>query len=324
MEEFVQIADWPSYYVNKDGDVRNASGLMLKEATHNGCVGHKLKKDGRGRVFSKRILALAYEYGSIDAIPREMRKPGKSKPKHDAEICQLFDCGMSVDDIAVALGIHHHTVCDGLKRCGKSARQRRLEQEHTRKENRLREKQRAAEIRECERLVNSTQLTFSFKSCPTCGALFVGIGTYCCEECRPSAYKHHDYEHAEHRCPKCGVTVIGGKSHRLCPACKRESLRAGNKGTLAHRARKATRETGAEYQPGITLEKVYERDGGICWICGNPTDLSDRRWGPCGPNYPSVDHVVPLAKGGSHTWANVKLAHHKCNSVKSDHLIESA
>ena len=165
---------------------------------------------------------------------------------------------------------------------------------------------------------------YEIKQCPTCGAFHKRRSDYCIN-CRPNAYKHIDYENATHKCKRCGATVVGGKSHRLCKACKDKASRESkHKGCTQHRARVITRETGAEYEPGITLEKVYERDGGVCWICGKPTDTSDRRWGPCGPNYPSVDHVIPLAKGGSHTWANVRLAHHKCNSVKSDHLIESA
>lgn len=35
-----------------------------------------------------------------------------------------------------------------------------------------------------------------------------------------------------------------------------------------------------------------------------------------GDNYPSVDHIVPLAKGGLHSWDNVQLAHFKCNTLK--------
>ena len=35
-------------------------------------------------------------------------------------------------------------------------------------------------------------------------------------------------------------------------------------------------------------------------------------------NYPTIDHVMPLAKGGMHSWDNVRLAHHGCNSAKGD------
>lgn len=70
----------------------------------------------------------------------------------------------------------------------------------------------------------------------------------------------------------------------------------------------------------ITLTSVFNKDKGICYICGKPCDLNDyivkdgrkRTLG----NYPSIDHVVPLAKGGLHVWSNVRLAHIGCNSRK--------
>lgn len=49
----------------------------------------------------------------------------------------------------------------------------------------------------------------------------------------------------------------------------------------------------------------------ICHICGKP-------------GADAVDHVVPLARGGSDTADNLKPAHHnvppKCNRVKGDKL----
>ena len=53
---------------------------------------------------------------------------------------------------------------------------------------------------------------------------------------------------------------------------------------------------------------VWERDGGICGICHLPADLND--W--------HLDHVVPLVKGGPHTYANTQVSHPLCNMRKSD------
>lgn len=72
----------------------------------------------------------------------------------------------------------------------------------------------------------------------------------------------------------------------------------------------------------ITLEKLYKRDNGICWLCGLVCD-----WNDCthdgntfitGNFYPSIDHVIPLSKGGLHAWTNIKLAHRHCNTIKRD------
>lgn len=77
----------------------------------------------------------------------------------------------------------------------------------------------------------------------------------------------------------------------------------------------------------ITLEKLYQRDGGICYLCGRVCDWNDRvvidGTVICGDNYPSIEHVIPLSKDGKHSWANVKLACRKCNNHKRDNIIES-
>ena len=70
---------------------------------------------------------------------------------------------------------------------------------------------------------------------------------------------------------------------------------------------------------GITLKKLYDRDKGICQICGliciYPGD-------PQSQLYPSIDHIIPFNKDplkrGGHTWKNVQLAHRICNCHKRD------
>ena len=58
---------------------------------------------------------------------------------------------------------------------------------------------------------------------------------------------------------------------------------------------------GAEYEYGITLKSVIKRFNNICQICGKPCDSSDRSYGSSGPLYPSIDHIIPLSCGGTHT-----------------------
>ena len=74
----------------------------------------------------------------------------------------------------------------------------------------------------------------------------------------------------------------------------------------------------------INLEYLYNRDRGICKICGEPCDYDDKiiknNVVIVGNRYPSIDHIIPLSKGGSHTWDNVQLAHKLCNSIKSDKI----
>ena len=72
----------------------------------------------------------------------------------------------------------------------------------------------------------------------------------------------------------------------------------------------------------ITLKKLYDRDKGICKLCGIKCDWTDIKINDnnsiVGGAYPSIDHIKPISRGGSHTWDNVQLAHHRCNSIKKD------
>lgn len=52
---------------------------------------------------------------------------------------------------------------------------------------------------------------------------------------------------------------------------------------------------------------VFERDNGVCGICHRRVDPKSK-W--------HVDHVIPLSKGGMHSYANVQLAHARCNLSK--------
>lgn len=56
-------------------------------------------------------------------------------------------------------------------------------------------------------------------------------------------------------------------------------------------------------------------------ICGQMCDWNDHSWSKySGPLYPSIDHIVPMSKGGGHVWENVQVAHIICNSEKGDRL----
>lgn len=74
------------------------------------------------------------------------------------------------------------------------------------------------------------------------------------------------------------------------------------------------------YDNSISLDGVIERDKGICQICGRAVDRTAKNGRHILKEYPTVDHIIPLSKGGSHTWDNVRLAHMACNAGKADRL----
>lgn len=58
------------------------------------------------------------------------------------------------------------------------------------------------------------------------------------------------------------------------------------------------------------IERAYiiERDGSRCHLCGELCSAEDV----------SLDHVIPLAQGGSHAPENLRVAHLSCNARKRD------
>ena len=137
-----------------------------------------------------------------------------------------------------------------------------------------------------------------------------------------------------HICKECGkeytpreyIRQTGGKSYsnpgfcsKICQKKYNHKKRPDwNKG---HRRR--ARHYGCEYDPSVTLPKLIKRDGLRCAICGGICDPKDHTWSRYfGPKSPTIDHIIPLAKGGGHTWDNVQVAHAICNSTKGDNVNE--
>lgn len=63
------------------------------------------------------------------------------------------------------------------------------------------------------------------------------------------------------------------------------------------------------------LTAVVERDGTACALCGKPVNLALSGRHPDGP---SLDHITPRSRGGTHALANLRLAHHRCNSSRGN------
>lgn len=140
-----------------------------------------------------------------------------------------------------------------------------------------------------------------------------------------------------HICKVCGneytlrdyMNSTGTKYYRDSGYCSAECRDAHAKATVkeSHKGRQDShrhraRKFGCAYDPSVKLDKLIERDGLRCAICGEMCDMNDRSWSKfSGPLYPSMDHIIPMAKGGGHTWDNVQVAHIICNSYKSNKLI---
>ena len=67
----------------------------------------------------------------------------------------------------------------------------------------------------------------------------------------------------------------------------------------------------------VLQSEITIRDLATCGLCGLPVDDS-LAWPH--PQSPSLDHVIPLSKGGIHDPSNVQLAHLRCNTAKGNRL----
>lgn len=116
-------------------------------------------------------------------------------------------------------------------------------------------------------------------------------------------------EQTPKKCASCGEIFYSQYTNALycSPKCRKQT---------GYRER--CKKYGVLYDGAVTRLKVVRRDGNTCQICGKVCDENDKRWGTIGPDFPTLDHIKPLAKGGEHTWDNVQCACAMCNSAKRD------
>jgi hypothetical protein len=61
----------------------------------------------------------------------------------------------------------------------------------------------------------------------------------------------------------------------------------------------------------LMLNKIYRESNHTCYLCGKQVPRVQA----------SVDHVIPLSKGGKDDGTNYKLAHSRCNTEKGNMLL---
>lgn len=109
------------------------------------------------------------------------------------------------------------------------------------------------------------------------------------------------------------------KQSRVARRSERKAWIDANRQRLSnYQAKRRAAKKGADTELVDAL-KVAERDGWVCYLCDNPVDpLVQRPDLMCR----SIDHVIPLSKGGPHNYSNVRLAHLICNLRKLDSMPE--
>jgi len=179
------------------------------------------------------------------------------------------------------------------------------------------------------------------RSCRQCGLTFtpkMDKGTFCSTRCcdRAMSVRNRLKENARRRrvsaarrkrrmpprkCLACGVVFNPSRiKGRWCS--KRCLMRDWAKHhpdiARSHRLVRRARLRRVPYER-ISPQVVFERDGWTCQWCRQPTPASLIR--TTSLSRPTIDHVVPLSKGGTHLYSNVQCLCFSCNSRKGARLL---
>lgn len=87
------------------------------------------------------------------------------------------------------------------------------------------------------------------------------------------------------------------------------------------REQRRARMKGVYVGPKAPRLKIADRDGWCCGLCGGHIPRVVRHGHPL---YLTIDHIIPLNKGGEHSPSNVQAAHARCNYSKGDRLDTAA
>lgn len=115
-------------------------------------------------------------------------------------------------------------------------------------------------------------------------------------------------------CANCGKVFVKTYRNNCC------SLKCANNysNCMRETRRRIRLHENGDVDHSITLAKLIKRDKAICRICGRKIN----QWSDSNSDdYPSIDHIVAVANGGTHTWDNVQLAHRGCNTTKRDKVL---
>lgn len=144
------------------------------------------------------------------------------------------------------------------------------------------------------------------RACAHCGGqLSRNQSRFCSERC---SWRHHQNVASVRKCVVCGNQFdFYGTSNTCSEICSRSLIRH-------HKQVRRALETNSARPREIFFDReIFIRDKFICQICFKPVNPF-----VCHPvpEAATIDHRVPLSRGGLHTRANVQTAHSSCNLKK--------
>lgn len=163
--------------------------------------------------------------------------------------------------------------------------------------------------------------------CRGCGTAFApstlrgGPRKFCTAECRRGFDAANPCLHSK-TCQQCGKGFKGPIVRRFCSSqCASDSFKGRDavRARVRHIAALQRRRMRLAQVPceDFSVIEIFERDGWMCAICGHAVDKKLRYPDPmCA----SLEHRIPISRGGKHTWANVACSHLGCNVNKGNRL----
>lgn len=156
-------------------------------------------------------------------------------------------------------------------------------------------------------------------TCADCKVEFVkptAGGKYCSNQCRVAAGNRAQAERLaalkaaepSRRCAWCACEFqrsYGDKRQRYCSE-RCETARQNRARSGSTHRRRATR-FGVQFE-AVDRIKVFTRDRWRCQLCLRRVTKDDAE----------LDHIVPMSKGGPHTYANTQCACKQCNRAKGN------
>jgi 5-methylcytosine-specific restriction endonuclease McrA len=130
----------------------------------------------------------------------------------------------------------------------------------------------------------------------------------CSEECA-AAFRSLTLSNKSRICD-CGAAAVPGRF--WCVTCGRERVRINRRKASQRRVR---RKLSAGQRERFDPHEIFARDGWKCLMCGSPVEIGL----PLGhESLATLDHILPLSRGGGHCRANAATLCWPCNMQKRD------
>lgn len=167
------------------------------------------------------------------------------------------------------------------------------------------------------------------KDCPECNSAFTPVSKkqkFCSMDCRSKFHakiysekwraEHPIQEAYSYVCDRCSTEFtlphklfgIAVKYGIYCLPCRTSNQRARYR-------LKTIKRQGASTGVRFSVDDLVREDGNICALCNEPVDMSVSRISKYGA---TIDHILPISKGGLDERSNLQLAHWICNNRKGN------